>query len=262
MKSIKYQEYPLDQPLAQYIDCFWQFDYFNESGASLEHTILPDGCCSIVWVKNDDIPFQSIMLFGPQVKYYQVPVPANTRYLGIRILPHYFYAITGVTPSEIRTNSIPFNQFSDLKLPLDELLDMPFTKESLQRFCESKIPKRLKTDDRIEKAIMYIKEAKGNVKMQEVAQRVHLSDRQFQRLFKTTTGYTPKEYGQVIRFRIALIELFFEEQNYQDVVFENGYFDQSHLFKDFYKLLEQSPEQFKGYINQIEHLLLTTISEA
>ena len=252
---IQYTEHQASSNLAPIILSYWQFIYTTETMEPLQHTILPDGCTSIVWMNNSHYHFSEILLFGPQKKYVQVNVPANTHYLGIRLFPTMVEPLLGVSPLEIRDQSVPITQLDGLKIDLKAMKKLSFELDALDKFCEKHfLSNELELDHPITEAVRIIQEKKGNVRMHELAEQQYLSERQFQRRFRSGTGLSPKNFAQIQRFRNALIELYLENQSYQDVVFDNGYFDQSHFLKDFYRLLEQSPETFKYYIHQIEHI--------
>jgi len=67
-----------------------------------------------------------------------------------------------------------------------------------------------------------------------------------ERKFKKYIGITPKKYFKLKRY-LSFYESWLkrDDYNYIDLVYENDFFDQNHLIKDFKSILNQSPNQFK-----------------
>jgi transcriptional regulator GlxA family with amidase domain len=93
------------------------------------------------------------------------------------------------------------------------------------------------------------------LKVRDLARRVGLSQRRFIQLFTAEVGLTPKLYGRVRRFQRAR-ELVRKatEPDWAAVALECGFFDQSHLIRDFGEFSGLSPV---AYLNQkSKHVLL------
>jgi AraC-like DNA-binding protein len=57
-----------------------------------------------------------------------------------------------------------------------------------------------------------------------------------------------------MRLRDAIIQMELEQKDYQDTVFDAGYYDQAHFIRDFSKLSKISLPAFKKYISNIRHI--------
>src|SRR5262249_6251326 len=84
--------------------------------------------------------------------------------------------------------------------------------------------------------------ADAAVTVRDLARRVGLSQRRFIQLFTAEVGLTPKLYGRVRRFQRAR-ELVREatEPDWAKVAVACGFFDQSHLIRDFREFSGLSP---------------------
>lgn len=71
------------------------------------------------------------------------------------------------------------------------------------------------------------------------------SARQVERKFNESMGFGPKEFARITRFKrmFGAINLR-EKPDWTTLAQEFGYFDKSHLFRDFQKLLGQPPNEF------------------
>ena len=84
----------------------------------------------------------------------------------------------------------------------------------------------------------------GRIDVVELASLACLSSRQFERRFRTKVGLTPKEFLQVLRFRKAKSLIDHNPQkSVLEVAFECGYYDHSHLNKDFLRFLGEPPRR-------------------
>jgi transcriptional regulator GlxA family with amidase domain len=107
-------------------------------------------------------------------------------------------------------------------------------------------------------ALDAFEQADAAVKVRDLARRVGLSQRQFIQRFTSEVGLTPKLYGRVRRFQRAR-ELVRKaaEPDWAAVALECGFFDQSHLIRDFGEFSGLSPA---AYLHQkSKHVLLNHV---
>lgn len=96
---------------------------------------------------------------------------------------------------------------------------------------------------RIEAAICLINS--GQTDVSALADAACLSRKQFNRIFSEYVGSNPKEFSRTIRFQRALHILETKPRtSLTSLAYECGYFDQSHLIKDFRALSGYTPTEF------------------
>ena len=99
--------------------------------------------------------------------------------------------------------------------------------------------------DRIEHAVKIIKNTKGNIKTQFLAQEVCLGIKQFERVFSAHVGLNPKKYINIVRFQNVIhMKKNNYKANYNQLAFDNGYYDQSHFNHDFKNFTGITPRIF------------------
>jgi AraC-like DNA-binding protein len=89
-----------------------------------------------------------------------------------------------------------------------------------------------------------------------VTRRVGLSQRRFIQVFAAEVGLTPKSYCRVRRFQKARESVRnVEAPDWARVAIDCGYFDQSHLIREFQALSGLSPENYlrqsSGQLGQV-----------
>ena len=78
-----------------------------------------------------------------------------------------------------------------------------------------------------------------------LAQTACLSDKQFNRVFHEYVGTTPKEFIRIVRLQRALYTLQTQPDiNFAQLAYECGYYDQSHLIKEFKAFSGYTPGEY------------------
>jgi AraC-like DNA-binding protein len=97
-------------------------------------------------------------------------------------------------------------------------------------------------DKMVTEAVRQIYEAKGKLKMKQLADFLYISQSPFEKRFRKIVGTSPKKFASIIRFNHILTHL--QKGNSLDQSYENDYFDQAHFIKDFKHFTGETPEQF------------------
>jgi len=92
-------------------------------------------------------------------------------------------------------------------------------------------------------AIEKISTAKGFYNMKELAASLHMSQDAFEKRFRKVTGASPKQFSSITRLR-NIINTTKQQQNFTELAYDAGYFDQSHFNKDFKLFTSQTPSGF------------------
>ena len=80
------------------------------------------------------------------------------------------------------------------------------------------------------------------IPVQRLAHAARLSERQFRRRFQNALGCAPKIYNRVLRLQRVLTELdLFGPPDWADLAHKHGFFDQSHLNREFSDLMGATP---------------------
>lgn len=82
----------------------------------------------------------------------------------------------------------------------------------------------------------------GQITIQDLAYRMHLSMRELERSFIREVGITPKRFARVARFQAALdARVGRPDRSWLDIAVDSGYHDQMHLIHEFQALCALSP---------------------
>ncbi|MDL2306031.1 helix-turn-helix domain-containing protein [Bacteroides sp. OttesenSCG-928-D19] len=155
--------------------------------------------------------------------------------------------------------NLPMNKINNLRVTAGDLEDKELTalEQSLtstenDKLCilliEQFLLKRLSrlaeyNLKRIETAIQLIDAGQTDISL--LANTACLSTKQFQRVFSEHVGANPKEFSRTIRFQKALHTLETRPQiSLTTLAYDCGYFDQSHMIKDFKALSGYTPSEY------------------
>lgn len=246
-----YNEYQPCELLAPYVDKYWEFKGEPEYGMRIN--ILPDGCTDFIFTLGEvATPTNGSLVMQPYRSYFIGPMKAYTELvtytktvhmLGIRFLP------CGLS----RFAKFPLHEFTNQRISTCDI-ESPFDPYFTERLCETlhlldrirliedflikKLDKStLTTDRQIIHAVNQINRYNGKLPIHSLLDDISLCQRQFERKFKQYTGFTPKEYSRIMKFKNAIDLLRTSSyDNLLSVAINSGYYDVPHLSKEIKRL--------------------------
>ena len=94
-------------------------------------------------------------------------------------------------------------------------------------------------------ALKKMLETDGCVAVEELTADAGISRRQLERKFHDWVGITPKILGRILRFQKVFKALESGAANWAEVAAECGYYDQSHLIRDFRQFAGECPSELQ-----------------
>ncbi len=254
-----YIEYPAPKNLSHIVELYWTNTLHPEDFQQDYDYIIPDGSTEAIFMLNgnylrDDekkdtkhlVEYCSLVpAFNKAVKVYQKPF---TRCLGVRFKPGAVQQLTGVSLKELNNTAYPLQDL------LPELADLAMD-ETLKQTPPSQIIDKInswltnQTKEPFENHIVsaFISETvnkKGSIVIKDFCTSFGMHKSTLEKNFKQETGLSPKQYATLIRFNYLLNKMLFSGTNLTETGYEMGYFDQSHMIKDFRKITGISPGEF------------------
>ena len=98
----------------------------------------------------------------------------------------------------------------------------------------------------IEISLTLLENRNEQLSISDIAKKVGLKLKTFQRHFQKHMGCSPVEYRRIYRFRSSLANKLNNTQlkNLTEITYEEGYYDQSYLIKEFRKITNHNPKDF------------------
>lgn len=254
-----YSEYQPSLPLAPYVDKYWEFKGHPEYGMKIN--ILPDGCTDFIFTLGEVAntaeeesllmqPYRSYFV-GPMSRYSTLVTYAESVHMfGIRFLPCGLFRFMQLPLEELGNQRISTSDsggiFNDSLA--ERLCEQPHIQDRI-KLVESILVGALCTNDKTEKQISYavgcINFSKGKLPIRSLTENICLCQRHFERKFKHQTGYSPKEYSRIIKFKNAIDLLRSSSSDHLlSIAIEAGYYDAAHLGKEIKALSGSTPGSF------------------
>jgi len=140
---------------------------------------------------------------------------------------------------------------------LDDILNPDEVRNTEEMLCEAKnnfqrvkiveklLLKRLinpNPDSMIANAVAKIQQARGHIKINKLAEMLHISNDAFEKRFRKNIGSSPKQFASIIRMSAAIPLK--TDGRLLDTAFDAGFYDQAHFNKDFKLFTGQTPTEF------------------
>ncbi len=106
---------------------------------------------------------------------------------------------------------------------------------------------RSELDFKVLQGIRRILEGEGQLSIAQIQQELNIHERSFERRFLAQTGISAKQFSKIVQFQQVLTDLSDPRfERLTDVVFKNGFADQSHFIRVFKAFTKQTPKHFAG----------------
>ena len=210
-------------------------------------TLLPDGSISLMANIGDYIQsnrfntkyHNGIYIVGPMRKSDIQGLQGQIHLIGVNFKPggfSHFYQFDYI--QEITDQVIDFDRrnFPDIKSVLTHF-EGSMNRFYLDRFIPLKMSPYLMAAD--------ISAYDIPLKVQDLAKKYYITERQLERAFKQYIGLSPKEYCDLERFRRAMIRLENRHsESLSEIAWESGYYDHAHMTNAFKKYTDKTPSAF------------------
>lgn len=166
------------------------------------------------------------------------------------------------SPSEIKNDRINLELLigSEANLINEQLAESDNNSEKIQiieNYLIYRLNKNKIKENYIDKAVDLILEKKGLIHVDEIAYDLNMCQRNFRRQFIKRVGISPKFFLRIKRFNYVNLTLLENPKlSWRYFIHDGGYFDQSHLIKDFIEFSGENPSQ---WLNQRESSNLNLI---
>lgn len=243
------------EALRPYIRCFWcSKDKEESAGKSL---VIPDLCMDIILYENNG--YHADFCGINNRSFYSVNT--NKEYFGIRF---YAWAITLFT-NDTMTETLNayecaqkyFSDFSNLMAEEIICADSLYEKKQLsERYLLKKLGNR-SINPSVLNSVVFTVLHNGKAAVRDLANYNAVSKRKLERDFLDTTGVSPKQMVNLIRYQLLWQDAVRRDFNVFDSVDKFGYYDQSHLLKEFKKYHGLTLLEARKAVSNLSHFYNT-----
>jgi AraC-like DNA-binding protein len=213
---------------------------------------VPDGTNDVLFFCDKERPEGS--LFGTVTARCEVPLRPGTIVFGVRLHPGVIPGLFGVSCAELVDSSFPLNGKASWRLLAEEISGASAFGERIKIFSRSCLHDqgnwKSRNSELVNTVVRIILSRHGCVTIRELEEATHYSSRYIDRVFSGAMGMPPKLYCRLIRFQRFLRNVTASGfENMTDIALEAGYFDHSHMLRDFRTFTKMNPSQFLQEIN-------------
>jgi AraC-like DNA-binding protein len=256
---MRYEEFPAPPALAPFVRCAWLFEASAADAMAAPQRIVPDGRCELVVHQGD--PFEESGIDGKR------RIQPRVLFAGQLSRPLWLHAtgrahVIGVRFQHAgarRFLGMPVVNATDRRLDLESPCPLPPLRsvDDVVRFVASRIEMNADDDPPVARCVAWLEREKGRVTIEDLVDASTLGRRQLERRFRDAVGLSPRLFANVLRLRSVFDAL---EANpaagWTDAALVAGYFDQSHLIRDFRRFVGCTPAQFVASAQGLEKALV------
>ena len=247
-------------PVGEFVERFW---ICSDKPLHSRERILPSGTVEVVINLSDD----EVRIYDPdhpdQYERFPGPVVSGTytsafvidpsqhaSMMGVHFKPGGAFRFLGAVVSELADTHIALEElWGPSAVELRERLCAASTPEERFSLMEEELTARLCPTWEQHAAVPIALDIFGKSgfgkSVQSVAQRVGLSQRRFIQVFTAQVALTPKLFCRVLRFQQArTLAGWTAKPDWANVALNCGYFDQSHLIRDFCQFSGMRPTDY------------------
>lgn len=195
-------------------------------------------------------------LYGQTIEPISIDVKGAFQFFCIRMYPFAVRILLGVDPKVLNDDcfDLMLVENVDTRQTLKKLNQSEDTLEIIEilahYFNELLLNASINPDYRIKLAINLILKSNGVMSIQEVRNRLHVTERTLERHFLKEIGVTPKQFAKIIQFSSSLKQM--TETDFlslTEIGHDNGFADQSHFIRSFKRYTGKTPKEFQKQIS-------------
>lgn len=251
-----YRQIEPDPNLNSIIECYWIVE--NDEITPKTEKIIPDGFPEIIFHYADpykikigpEWELQSKSLLAGQISnHFFLQNTGRSGMIGIKLHPTAVTRLYGIsmdtlTDRVVDLKTILNTETASLAEELRTVDNHERMAGLLNEYFSGLSPEETDTSRLVNEAIRMIFERKGGVAVSELMESLDVGERRLERLFREYVGLTPKFYSRIIRFN-AIFRLRQEGMDsWAGLVYEAGYYDQSHFIKNFQEFTGEDPAEY------------------
>lgn len=249
---------------------FWLYQNYN--GFHERELILPSGTFEMVFnLQEDELRiyspaepqqcrrFSGAVVSGPYSGSFMSDGAEENSLLGVHFKPGGAVAILGMPAGEFRDTHLDLrNLWGPSASTLREQLCALKEPTKKFRLLEHALMQRVATypggHDAVRAALDVVMRTHGRAQTRDIASEVGLSQRRVIALFTAEVGLRPKLFARIRRFQNAVSQSRGASKiDWAQLAVECGYFDQSHLIRDFVAFASVSPDDYWRRHGRLDH---------
>lgn len=255
-RKLRYYTIPPPESLAKFVQFFWVMEGQASASDPFVHRCI--ACTGAEWIFHYRGRFYNFTdkqktysflhgVDGLSDRYCRYAIDESFGIFGVHLYPYALQPLFAVPASAFINQSLDFNSLSIKGFEtLEERVIMAGNTKERVRIVSDFLTNHLSQSPKPEiiRIVNMIIKQKGDVNISSLADQCFRSVRQFQRIFKEQTGFTPKAFARVARFNAVLNQPNKRYKSLAEAAYDFGYYDQTHFIQDFKTYTGYTPKVF------------------
>lgn len=190
-------------------------------------------------------------LYGQTIKPIELVMEGKYKLIIIQLYPFVLKQFFGIDPKSINDNCYDLAQLKNPQIQatvsqLQSEQNLENRIEILTTFLYSFFQEKKESlDFKVRQSLQQILDHKGQLSITNLCAALELNERTLERRFSNEVGVSPKQFSKIIQFQQSLEQLTVKDYDkLTDVVYSNGFADQSHFIKVFKAFTGKTPKTF------------------
>jgi AraC-like DNA-binding protein len=251
-------EYALHIPpvhLRPYVKYFWSLENSKDEVLPPVYKSMADGYTEVVFATNGSFKeyYQYSGYLLPQHATHRTLTIGKTIGLfGIRLYPYALQPLFNIASHELVNGVHQINAVIHCDL-VDQVSEAKDSEDRIEKVSAYLSKKLTHKPTPIEKVVHQIIASEGQASLTELQALIGLSERQFERTFKSIIGFTPKHYQRIMRFQHTKKKFIGQPRvSFADLAYQCNYSDQSHFIREFKEFSGMSVTEYSNLVNKPE----------
>ena len=254
--KLRYREFPPPDPLRRQLTCLWLLEGHATGSPGEVHPVLPDGSPELIIHLGD--PFgaatgegapsqQPRAHFAGQLEQRLLLWPAGRiAVLGVRFRPSGASALVREPQDRRRGSWVGLGELLGVRgaALVEEAGNAPTPLAAL-RVAARWLTREMGPgpDGRVAAAAERVMSSGGAVPVERLAREAGIGTRHLERGFLRDVGLSPKRLARIARFQRVFHAIDRRPERWAAIAADCGYYDASHLVRDFRELAGQAPSR-------------------
>ena len=192
-----------------------------------------------------------LFLYGQTINPIELVMNGAYNLVVFQLYPFVLQSFFSVKPADVNNgcynlDQLPANAGHSIIKRLENAADNGGRIDILTDFLYNVFKeKKQLLDFTVKQAMQLIIDNKGQASITDICNQLHLTERTFERRFIAAVGVPAKQFAKMIQFQLSLEQITVRDYSkLTDIVYNNGFADQSHFIKVFKAFTGKTPKKF------------------
>lgn len=255
LNYLGFRRFPPSPALKPYVQCYWLIQRDDELTDFHEEFWHSSGGFGMVFNWGDDlytdgVPLPSRHFIGGNTASQKLGLHGKIEAIGVRFQAGGAYPFWKIPLYELMNGHYAVDLVGNAAMRSQfRRIEDAGTAQARIGLIETWLMRQLAdVDERlalIHSSLGWIRQSKGQLAIPSLAERLYISQRQLERLYKTHVGISPKKYARLLRVEQARIAIKRDPMSSAtDIGNATGFYDQAHFIREFKAIIGMTPNDY------------------